>query len=114
MSGDALVETLSALANPVRLRILGTLANGRDYVSNLARVVGISRPLLHMHLQRLEAAGLVVCTLELSADGKAMKYFELAEIDLHLTADTLAAAARTVSSHPAAGTAGGPPREEKR
>lgn len=112
-NGDALVETLSALANPVRLRILGTLANGRDYVSNLARVVGISRPLLHMHLQRLEAAGLVVGTLELSADGKAMKYFELAEIDLHLTADTLAAAAGTLSSHPVTGTAGDLPREEK-
>lgn len=113
LSGDALVETLSALANPVRLRILGTLANGRDYVSNLARVVGISRPLLHMHLQRLEAAGLVVGTLELSADGKAMKYFELAGIDLHLTADTLAAAARSLSSDQATGTPGGPPREEK-
>lgn len=113
VSGDALVEVLSALANPVRLRILGTLANGRDYVSNLARVVGISRPLLHMHLQRLEAAGLVVGTLELSADGKAMKFFELAEIDLHLTPDTLAAAARTVSSDPTTGPAGGHPREEK-
>lgn len=112
-SGDALVEVLSALANPVRLRILGTLANGRDYVSNLARVVGISRPLLHMHLQRLEAAGLVVGTLELSADGKAMKFFELAEIDLHLTPDTLAAAARTLSIDPITGPAGGHPREEK-
>ncbi len=113
LSGDALVETLSALANPVRLRILGTLANGRDYVSNLARVVGISRPLLHMHLQRLEAAGLVVGALELSADGKAMKYFELAEIDLHLTADTLAAAARTLSIDPTTGPTRGHPREEK-
>lgn len=116
LSGDALVETLSALANPVRLRILGTLAQGRDYVSNLARVVGISRPLLHMHLQRLEAAGLVVGTLELSTDGKAMKFFELADIDLHLTADTLAAAARSLTTVPTTdprGPAAGHPREEK-
>lgn len=113
LDGDALVEALSALANPVRLRILGTLAGGRDYVSNLARVVGISRPLLHMHLQRLEAAGLVVGTLELSPDGKAMKFFELAEIDLHLTADTLAAAARTLSIDPTTGPTRGHPREEK-
>ena len=113
VSGDALVEILSALANPVRLRILGTLAQGRDYVSNLARVVGISRPLLHMHLQRLESAGLVVGTLELSTDGKAMKYFALADIDLHLTADTLAVAARTLTSDPTTGHAGGRPREEK-
>lgn len=105
LTGDQLVEVLAALANPVRLRILGTLAGGRDYVSRLARVVGISRPLLHMHLQRLEAAGLVVGTLELSDDGKAMKYFELAGLDLHLTPDTLAHAARTLTTDPPAGPA---------
>ena len=105
LTGDQLVEVLAALANPVRLRILGTLAGGRDYVSRLARVVGISGPLLHMHLQRLEAAGLVVGTLELSDDGKAMKYFELAGLDLHLTPDTLARAARTLTSDPTPGPA---------
>ncbi len=73
-TGDELVEMLGALANPLRLRIVATLASGRDYVSRLAREIGVSRPLLHMHLQRLEAAGLVAGTLELSEDGKAMKY----------------------------------------
>ena len=105
-SGDRLVEMLAALANPIRLRILATLTGGRDYVSRLAREIGISRPLLHMHLQRLEAAGLVVGTLELSDDGKAMKYFEVADIDLHLTAESLAAAAATLTrSDPASGSA---------
>ena len=56
-SGDDLVQMLAALANPTRLRIVARLAGGRDYVSHLAREIGISRPLLHMHLQRLEAAG---------------------------------------------------------
>jgi DNA-binding transcriptional ArsR family regulator len=50
---------LGALANPHRLRIVAALASGRNYVSQLAREMGMSRPLLHMHLQRLEAAGLV-------------------------------------------------------
>jgi ArsR family transcriptional regulator len=103
-TGDHLVNVLAALANPIRVRILGTLAGGRDYVSHLAREIGVSRPLLHMHLQRLEAVGLVVGTLELSDDGKAMKYFELAHIDIHLTAATLADAARTITpSDPAKG-----------
>ncbi len=102
--GDALVEVFAALANPVRLRILGALVGGRDYVSNLARVVGISRPLLHMHLQRLEAAGLVVGALELSADGKALKFYEVAPLDLHLTPEHLAEAARSVTTDPAAGS----------
>ncbi|SNR55862.1 ArsR/SmtB family transcription factor [Blastococcus mobilis] len=104
-SGDDLVEMLAALANPLRLRIVATLAGGRDYVSHLAREIGISRPLLHMHLQRLEAAGLVVGTLELSDDGKAMKYFEVADFDLHLTATSLAEAAATLTrSDPAKGS----------
>src|SRR2546421_8790463 len=55
-TGDDLVEMLAALANPIRLRIVATLAGGRDYVSHLAREIGVSRPLLHMHLQRLAAA----------------------------------------------------------
>jgi ArsR family transcriptional regulator len=105
-SGDLLVEMLAALANPIRLRILATLTGGRDYVSNLAREIGISRPLLHMHLQRLEAAGLVVGTLELSDDGKAMKYFEVAEFDLHLTAESVTRAAATLTRpDPATGRA---------
>jgi DNA-binding transcriptional ArsR family regulator len=96
-TGDELVAMLAALANPLRLRIVATLAGGRDYVSRLAREIGVSRPLLHMHLQRLEAAGLIVGTLELSADGKAMKYYELADFDLHLSPSALADAAKTLT-----------------
>jgi ArsR family transcriptional regulator len=95
--GDALVEMLAALANPLRLRIVARLAAGRDYVSHLAREIGVSRPLLHMHLQRLEAAGLIVGSLELSEDGKAMKYYEVTDFDLHLTAAALVAAAETLT-----------------
>lgn len=98
-TGDELVAMLAALANPLRVRIIATLAGGRDYVSHLAREIGVSRPLLHMHLQRLEAAGLVVGSLELSDDGKAMKYFEVTDFDLHLTAAALAEAASSLNIH---------------
>ena len=96
-TGDALVEMLAALANPIRLRIVATLTGGRDYVSHLAREIGVSRPLLHMHLQRLEAAGLIVGSLELSEDGKAMKYYEVTNFNLHLTPAALAEAAETLT-----------------
>jgi DNA-binding transcriptional ArsR family regulator len=96
-TGDDLVEMLAALANPLRLRIVALLAGGRDYVSHLAREIGVSRPLLHMHLQRLEAAGLIAGTLELSADGKAMKFYEVTDFDLHLSASALAEAARSLT-----------------
>ena len=110
-TGDELVEMLAALANPIRLRIVATLAGGgRDYVSHLARVIGVSRPLLHMHLQRLEAVGLIVGRLELSEDGKAMKFYDVADFDLHLTASALAEAARTLTrSDPEKGPA---PKEQ--
>jgi DNA-binding MarR family transcriptional regulator len=41
------------------MRILAALQAGRVHVSQLARDVRLSRPLVHMQLQRLEAAGLV-------------------------------------------------------
>ena len=96
-TGDHLVEMLAALANPLRLRIVARLATGRDYVSHLAREIGVSRPLLHMHLQRLEAAGLVTSALELSDDGKAMRFFEVTPFALLLTPATIAEAAPTLT-----------------
>lgn len=93
---DRLLAVADALGNPHRLRIIAVLTEGRNYVSELARQLGLSRPLLYMHLEKLEAAGLVQGALELSEDGKAMKYFELQPFDLHLTA---AAIARAVAAH---------------
>ena len=52
----------------------------------------MSRPLLYMHLDRLEKAGLVNGHLELSDDGKAMKYFELVPFELRITAETVISA----------------------
>ena len=72
-TGDELLRALSALANQHRLRIIAALVGGRNYVSQLARDLGMGRPVLHMHQRRLEAAGLIVGSLELSRDGKAMR-----------------------------------------
>jgi DNA-binding transcriptional ArsR family regulator len=96
-TGDELVRTLAALANPHRLRILSALSRGRVHVSQLARDVRLSRPLVHMHLQRLEAAGLVTGQLELSEEGKAMKYFAVTPFDLRLTPAAVAEAAGTLT-----------------
>jgi DNA-binding transcriptional ArsR family regulator len=98
LSGDELVRALAALSNPHRVRILAALSAGRIHVSRLAREVQLSRPLVHMHLQRLEAAGLVTGQLELSEEGKAMKFFEVTPFDLHLTPQAIAAAAATLTT----------------
>ncbi len=90
---------LAALANPHRLRIIAALASGgRNYVSQLARELGISRPLLHLHLQKLQDAGLVISQLELSRDGKALNYFEVRAFDFALTPAAIANAARSLTS----------------
>lgn len=96
-SGDELLKALSALDNPHRLRVLAALSGKRNYVSQLAREVGMSRPLLHMHLQRLEAAGLIAGTLELSEDGKAMKYFEVVPFEITLTPERIVGLVQTIS-----------------
>ena len=85
LSNSGLLEALSALANPHRLQIITALVNETNYVSQLAREIGISRPLLIMHLKKLEDAGLVKSKLELSGDGKAMRYYEVMDFDIHLT-----------------------------
>ena len=99
--GDQLLATLAALANPHRMRVVAALAGGgRNYVSRLAREIGISRPLLHLHLQKLQDAGLVTSKLELSKDGKALNYFEVTDFAFHLTPATVADAANTLTAKP--------------
>ena len=98
MTGDGLLQVLATLANPHRLRIVAALAGERNYVSRLARDLGISRALLQVHLRKLEAAGLVSAAIEVSEDGKAMKFYEVMPFALHLTPEVIMAAARTLGS----------------
>src|ERR1700684_545437 len=98
-SGDRLMVMLAALANPHRLRIIAALVSGgRNYVSQLARELGISRPLLHLHLQKLEDADLVTSQLELSQDGKALNYFEVSSFDFEVTPAAIAEAAKSLTA----------------
>jgi len=98
--GDQLLAMLAALANPHRLRIIAALElGGRNYVSQLAREIGISRPLLHLHLQKLQEAGLVTSQLELSEDGKALNYFEVNPFDVALTPAAIAEAVKSLTTH---------------
>jgi predicted transcriptional regulator len=97
MTGDALVQVLATLANPHRLRVVAALAEERNYVSALARDLGISRALLQVHLRKLQAAGLVSASIEVSPDGKAMKFYEVTPFSLHLTPEAIVTAVRTLS-----------------
>ena len=97
-TGDQLLVALAALANPHRLRIVAALSrDGRNYVSQLARELGISRPLLHLHLQKLEEAGLVTSRLELSSDDKALNYFDVTNFNIELSPEAIATAAKSLT-----------------
>ena len=96
--GDQFLATLAALANPHRMRVIAALAvGGRNYVSRLAREIGISRPLLHLHLQKLEDAGLVFSKLELSDDGKALNYFAATDFAIDVRPSTIVEAVKTLT-----------------
>ncbi|MGW3011258.1 ArsR/SmtB family transcription factor [Streptomyces sp. NPDC001219] len=92
MTSEDLLAVLAAISHRQRLRAVAELAGGRMYVSELARRLEMSRPLLSLHLARLERAGLVVGHLELSREGTARRYFELAPFDMHVDIDTIVAA----------------------
>jgi len=93
-----MLRALLALANPHRLRIVAALrSKGRNYISQLARDVGISRPLLHLHLQKLEEAGLVTSKLELSGDGKALNFFEVTDFNFELSPASITAAIKSLN-----------------
>ncbi len=83
------ISVFDALSHPVRIKIIGILAEGRQYVSELARLVNISRPLLYMHLKKLETARLVTSAMEISESGKAMKYYALEDFELQITKELL-------------------------
>lgn len=101
LTGDELLAALGALSNPHRLRIVAALAaGGRNYVSQLARELNISRPLLHLHLQKLEAAGLVTSQMELSSDGKALNFFDAAPFAIALSPAMIHEAVATLTNQP--------------
>ena len=106
ITGDALLRVLSTLANPHRLRVVAALAQERNYVSRLARDLGISRALLQVHLRKLEAAGLVSSAIEVSEDGKAMKFYEVTPFMLQLTPKTIMVAVESLGAESDLGVEG--------
>jgi predicted transcriptional regulator len=97
-NGDELLLFLEALSNPHRLRIISILSKGKQYVSQLARELGMSRPLLYLHLQKLEEANLVSSDLELLESGKAAKYYMLNSFDLQLNEELVSRLVPTLTS----------------
>ncbi|MCL2285017.1 MAG: winged helix-turn-helix domain-containing protein [Firmicutes bacterium] len=98
-SYEEYTKLFDALSHPMRIKIIGILTEGRRYVSELAKIVNMSRPLLYMHLKKLEDAALVTGSYEISDLGKSMKFYELKSFSIHLTPKLLAELSHTISLH---------------
>lgn len=89
MGYEYYVKVFEALSHPMRIKIIGILGEERQYVSELARMLNISRPLLYMHLKKLEAAEMISGCHEISTSGKATKYYELRPFSMELSHEIL-------------------------
>ena len=99
--GGQLAGVIAALDHPTRRRIVAILLVRGTHVSQLARDLEVSRPVLHVHLARLQEAGLVTSSLRFSDDGKALRHFELRPFDIRLTPETIAESTESPAVRPA-------------
>ena len=90
------IKLFDALSHPTRIKIAGIFAKQRRYVSELSKLVNTSRPLLYMHLKKMEDAGLVSCSYEISELGKTMNYYELKPFSIDLTLELIEKLADTM------------------
>lgn len=82
----SLAQLLDALGNEHGLTIMAVLADGECYVSELAKNVGISRPLLYLHLKKLENAGLVESEIRhFEEPPYTKKFFKAKDFELKLS-----------------------------
>jgi DNA-binding transcriptional ArsR family regulator len=88
-----LAETFRLLGQPVRIKILLTIADGRACVCHIEALLHIRQAAISQHLMVLREAGLV----EASRDGRNM-FYRLAEPRLLDTVFQIA----SISGHPAA------------
>jgi ArsR family transcriptional regulator len=91
-----MIAALAALADPVRLAVLSTLAKGEQCVCDLLEQVPVAENLLSYHLRVLREAGLVVATrrgrwvdYRLDGEGFSALWAELAAAGLPLPGEAV-------------------------
>lgn len=80
----ATVRTLKALASRSRLRILRCLLDRRRTVSEIARVLNLSKGSVHSHLEKLQRAGFVARDED---PDRTWVYYELTDTGEQVIAD---------------------------
>jgi predicted transcriptional regulator len=88
---EDLAKKLSALGHPTRIRILMELTKGENYLSEVAKNVGISRALAKVHLKKLRASGLVESRiLTLEEEARALRFYKILDFSFNISTESLA------------------------
>lgn len=86
-----LVKTLKALANPIRLKLIASLEEEPKHAYALAKEMGLSYPLTHLHLKGLRKMGLIEeIRQDTRAEGRPVtKIYTPARFELVLTPESI-------------------------
>ncbi len=80
-----LLKVLSALKNEIRLRVIAMLSEKPLHVYEIAKRLGISYPLAHMHVSALKRVGLVEEAGVVEVDGRRRVLYRAAPFRLVLS-----------------------------
>lgn len=84
---ERLAEVLRMLANPVRLKMLALIAVKPRHAYELAKILGLSYPLVHLNLTALEKAGFIEGGY---VEGpRTRKVYKLRDFELVISKDSL-------------------------
>jgi len=82
---ESLSSLMKALSNPLRLKILALCSLKRRSNRELRSMLGISKPLLILHLKELVRKGLLTVETEVDEERAIIrKYYRTADFDIHL------------------------------
>jgi ArsR family transcriptional regulator len=85
-----LEKIMKALSNPVRLRIVASLADEPKHIYALAKELNLSYPLVHLYLESLEKVGLVEgAPGPAQEDQRERKYYHTSQFRVNLTPDLI-------------------------
>lgn len=88
---EDLATKLSALGHPTRIKILMELTKGENYLSEIAKNVGISRALAKVHLKKLRKSELVESKiLTMKEEARALRFYKILDFSFSISTESLA------------------------
>ncbi|MCK5150957.1 MAG: winged helix-turn-helix transcriptional regulator [Candidatus Thorarchaeota archaeon] len=90
---EALAKILTILGNETRLKVIAALQDGKMFIQELSQSLGVSYPLLHLHLKNLESNGIVKSEYSVGTDKTrryVKRYFELVDFRIEVSPELVA------------------------